>query len=282
MRYEDQQQRILQVIDYINHMTPAKATVSGLYRCSNHSYLMEPDYPAFFPKGQVTFYNKGYLPVEDDIFLDKPKHLNFPLSDFHNYFSHNNTNHIVPPTKSLVNEPSYVSRLLYKSKDWEIFDISLELIDLYVGCFLIKKDLINAAIDFNHWYNAVHSTPDYSEEEQKADPFKKWVMDGEKEITERPKKIIFEGAQKINAFYDALTQNGLRELPARYTSYFDKDRFEITDEVLLKSKLSFIYNTYQTFKAKNIFFSNQKRIEAINEIDAILESSKKISDSSPF
>ena len=125
-----------------------------------------------------------------------------------------------------------------------------------------------ASLEANHWCASLHSTPDFTEEEMLEDPTKRYILEMDRKINSRPNKLENEVKSEVNKVFKGIIGN--REIPLIHiiSKEFQnnwKDKYY---------KMDFIETTYNTFKAKNILFPDEKRSSVIKTIDSYLEESE--------
>ncbi|MFP4462078.1 MAG: hypothetical protein ACLFQE_07760 [Thermotogota bacterium] len=245
---QSEQEKILNVIDFVNHHYGGSAEVKGTFSCE---YCNKS-----FPEGEFRYNKGGYIPGPDLLDLHV-EHANFPLHKLHTLLMFKDSDEIY--------EHPEILQLFHQSKDWNHFDVPQNCFNQYEKIMETSSLLQLASLESNHWYNAVHSTPDYTEEEMSQDPNKKWIMENEKAINDKPKQLKNSVKSEIDYVFQQII--GDKEVPLTYlvSKEFQSD---MGDQYY---KLSFIENTYNTLKAKNIFSPNQQRTSLIKSIDSYFE-----------
>ena len=294
LNLERQAKRILQAIDFVNHSTVGKAVVTGSHVCSDHDTFYERDYPATFPEGEIIFRENGYIRDSSDPFLDRP-YINserIPLLDLHKFWSHHRNASVVEwdgfnpvdeprPNIQEFNNSDVLSAIIGRSYEWNVYDVPLTIADAYVELMDVELQLNKASVEFNHWHNAVHSTPNYTQKEMSADPHKKCVMEEEQRIHSLHATIRKKYAPLITEVYSSILKNNAMPVPEKHLFYKGFDDTPSAD-LKLNSHMHFILATYPTFKAQNVFDPIGKRTDSINSVDKILEEAHKVLKTSPM
>ncbi len=243
-----EEENILKVIDFVNHHYGGSAEVTGVFSCGHCNKN--------FPDGDFR-YNKGrYIPGPDVIDLHAER-AEFPLHKLHTLLIFKDSDEIY--------ENREILQLFNQSRNWNYFDVPQNCFNQYDKIMETSSLLQIASLEFNHWYNAVHSTPNYTEEEMSQDPDKRWIMETEKTINDKPKQLENSVKSEIDYVFQQII--GDKEVPL---TYFVPKEFQ-SDIGEQYYKLSFIENTYNTLKAKNIFYPNQERTSLIKTIDSYFE-----------
>ncbi|MBN2101854.1 MAG: hypothetical protein JW716_03215 [Candidatus Aenigmarchaeota archaeon] len=247
----------LKVIDYVNHHYGGHSQVAGRSMC----FECGTDIPC----GSFRYDRRSLVPSSEIIQLNKD-HIEFPLEHLH-IGGHDD---IEKYAEYKEGEKEAIGRLIEISQNWQIYTVPKNLIDVYIDVMKTSGLITIASVARNHWFNAVHSTPEYSEDEMKREPWKRKIMEDEKRICSKPDEIV----QSIKPQIERLTEGiiGNRKLPNIYKS----------KEGTLEFQLYFIENTYDTLKAKNIFYPRGSVKSAINEIEPALKKGIEALRNSPF
>jgi hypothetical protein len=239
---------ILKVIDFVNHHYGGLAKVTEVYHCEDCSKT--------FPEGQFRYSIGGFIPGPGVLMLQSTRQSRFPLHQLHTLLAYTNSDEIY--------ENMVILELFRLSKNWTPYDVPEHCFDAYTKVMMASSLISIASLDVAHWCDALHGTPNWTEEELQNDPDKRKIIDMEKEIFSRPDEIHKSVDSEINYLFKEITKN--RGVPQKYL--IPKSLQQETGEYF--HKLSFIENTYNTFKAKNIFCPDSKRNSTIITIDSYL------------
>lgn len=241
-----EREKVLRVIDYINHHNPGSAKVTGSYNCEDCGHN--------FPDGTFNYDRGGYaIDFQSNILLLSSEKIDFPLRYFHVLGGHD----------ASEAELSSVEELFLKSESWQLYEVPYDCLDTYVDVMKTNALVWEAGRELTEYLGCVHSTHSFTEQEMRADPDKREVVEIEKEILSKPDIIIDASSSDIEYLSDHI-RNG-RSLPKEYDPA--EQPIGLSDDTFsLNLKLSFIVNTYDTLKAKNLMSPVPKVTEAINKI----------------
>jgi len=257
--YVVEAQEILKVIDYVNTRHGANASVTGTFSCECGKN---------FPDGKFRYDTRGYTPDSEVLKLSLDR-IRFPLHHLHASRAHS--------TDTNIPEYSIITELFQHSKSWEIFKVPEHAIERYAKIIKTEESILEASAAINCWIHITHATPNYSQQEVHLNSTKKLIMEKEKSIFEKPQKLLRDIQADIEYIVDEMTKN--RTIPR---IYLPRDEFvkNAGADAILSFKFNFIKDTYNTFKANNIFFPTEEATKAIESIDACLYKGRMIFESS--
>ncbi len=247
----------LKVIDYVNHH------YGGIARVTRRGKCLKCD--SVLPGGIFRYDRRSCVPSSEIIQLNK-NHIEFPLEHLHTG-GHDDSEKY---TEYKEGEREAIGRLIEISQNWQIYNVPKNLIGVYIDVMKTSGLITIASVARNHWFNGVHGTPDFSEEEMKKDLWKRQLIEDDRRICNEPDRIIQSVKPQIEDLTGGILNN--RKIPNIYNS----------KEGTLEFNLYFIENTYDTLKARNIFFPDTTITEAMKQIDPALEEGMKALSGSPF
>lgn len=246
MRFDlHEEENILKIIDFINQHRRGIAEVNNVFSCKRCNKN--------FPDGEFYYDEGGYSPGPEVIDLGI-KRINFPLHKLHTFLTNGGSDRSY--------EQYVIMQLFDLSREWNYFDVPKQCFNEYEKVMNTSSLLEIASLEFEHWCNLVRTTPDYTEEEMSQDPNKRWIMETEKAINNKPNELKNVVKSEIDYVFQEIIGN--KQVPRIYLVPKEMQS-DIGDKYF---KLSFIENTYNTLKAKNIFFPDQKRTSLIEKINS--------------
>ncbi len=237
--------QIINAIDFVNHHYGGSAKVTGEFFCK--------DCNEKFPSGEFRYDKGGYIPGPGLINLSSERAA-FPLHEFHTVLALKDSDEIY--------EKRVILDLFNKSRNWNFYDVPERCFEDYMKIMKTSSLISIASLEANHWCYSLHSTPDFTEEEMLEDPIKRDILEMDRKINLRPNKLENEVKPEINRVFKDIIGN--REIPIIYIIP-EEFRGDFGEEYY---KRDFIEATYNTFKAKNILFPDEKRNSVIKIIDS--------------
>jgi len=246
-------QTILKIIDFSKHNYGFNAKVVKKYDCSCGEKVIEGTFN----------YNFDGLRRKENYTTLKFNKAQFSLSQLHMVAKH--------PSKysPTIHELEVIEELVKITKNWSVYKLPSGLEKEYVEVMKRNLQADDASSDSDDWCEEWHSSPSYTEDEMIANPELRDEVEFDHEILSAPSVILKPVEPLIERIIEEIQKNQV--LPNK-TTECDKGFFineELVQSYWFSSRLIFLTDMYDSFKAQTFLNPAPETILALNEIESV-------------